>query len=564
MIKRKKRLISLSLVFALALMLTACGNAGSEAKVEGAEGGTFHLPEPISVIDEGDGEDAASDFKSEANAESAGNSDTVEAKGWDKKTKKKAYQGDGYTVVFDLENTWEGGFQAKIVINNTGKETISDWSLQFEYPDKLDNVWNVDVKKSGKSYTFKSLDWNGKVDAGQSVDFGMSIQSNFKGFPATVTLTGEKTGSDGSDAGSVPTDPAVPGAIDPTATPAESQSSTAPEVTPSSPSEPTPAASKDPGNESSGKGDDVQDAVITKGNQFKKHGRLKVKGRYIVDAKGKAFRLKGVSTHGIAWFPQYVNKKAFRSFKKWGANVVRLACYTSEGGEMYNPSVDWKTIDKGVKAATELGMYVIIDWHILMENNPTMTTAKAKKFFKHFAKKYGKRKNVIFEICNEPNGCGWSDVKSYAKKIIPIIRKYSNNIIVVGTPTWSQDVDTAANDRLTGKYKKNVCYTIHFYAATHKDNIRDKVTYAYKKKLPILCTEFSICDASGNGSLDKSSANTWMKLFKKYKIGYMTWSLCNKAESSALINSSCQKTGGFKKSDLSAAGKWFVKTLKKY
>ena len=156
-----------------------------------------------------------------------------------------------------------------------------------------------------------------------------------------------------------------------------------------------PNATPDPQEaEESDATDDIEDAKVTGGNQFKKHGRLKVKGRYIVDKNGKAFKLKGVSTHGIAWFPQYVNKSAFKSFKKWGANAVRLACYTSQG-EQYNPSKDWKTIDKGVKAATELGMYVIIDWHILQENNPTMTTKKQRSF-SSILQKNTARKQTLF------------------------------------------------------------------------------------------------------------------------------------------------------------------------
>ena len=514
MIRAIKKGLSLAMVLAMTLTLTACGNTSSEARVDGPDGGSYKIPEPITVI------------KNDVN-------DGV--KPWDGTTKKETYHGSDYDVTFSLDDTWPGGFNAKIIVENTGKMDIDDWALTFNYPDDLSNVWNVEVKKAGSDgYTFRSLDWNSLIAVGASAEIGMTVQTDFAGFPSVYQLSGDriKPGSKNNQSGQNANNNQNNGTSD---------------------------VSEDDDDVV----DDIDDAAITKGAQFKKHGKLKVKGRYIVDKKNKAYRIKGVSTHGIAWFPEYVNKSAFNSFRKWGCNTVRLACYSSQG-EGYNTTSCWKTIDKGVKAATELGMYVIIDWHILNENNPLMTTANAKKFFKHFGKKYGKRKNVIWEICNEPNGCEWKDVKKYAKKIIPVIRKYSDNIIVVGTPTWSQDVDTAANSRLTGKYAKNVCYTIHFYAATHKDNIREKVKYAFKKKLPVLCTEFSICDASGNGSLDKSSANTWMKLFKKYKIGYNTWSLCNKAESSALIKSSCQKKGKFKKSDLSAAGKWFVGALKKY
>lgn len=527
---------NMSLVLVTALILTGCGQQ-SDARSDGQNSGTYKLPDPITVVKDEETPKAASFEEKKPEKATLGEAaESNKAEAWDGKTMENTFKGDGFDVVFKLQNTWEGGFTANVEIKNTGAKKIRNWEVDFNLPCGIRQLWNAQLSGTDSSgYTVKATeDWNRDIEVGKSVEFGFNGQKNFDGFPASYKLTGELVEADASPAPAATQDP---NAADPNAT-------TDPEAT-----------------DETEDTDDIEDAEITAGNQFKKHGRLKVKGRYIVDEKGKAFKLKGISTHGIAWFPQYVNKSAFKSFKKWGANAVRLACYTSQG-EQYNPSKDWKTIDKGVKAATELGMYVIIDWHILQENNPTMTTSRAKKFFKHFAQKYGKRKNVIFEICNEPNGCDWKDVKKYAKKVIPVIRKYSNNIIVCGTPTWSQDVDTAANSRLTGKYAKNLCYTIHFYAATHKDNIRDKVKYAFKKKLPILCTEFSICDASGNGALDKGSANTWIKLFKKYKIGFFTWSLCNKAESSALIKSSCNKTGNFKKSDLTAAGKWFISKLR--
>lgn len=284
-----------------------------------------------------------------------------------------------------------------------------------------------------------------------------------------------------------------------------------------------------------------------------KYGRLKVKGTNIVSKSGKKVQLKGVSTHGIAWFPQYVNKSCFKSFKKMGANTIRLAFY-SDPASGYTTSLYTK-IEEGVKYATELGMYVIIDWHILADGNPRTHQANALKFFTRFSKKYKNHKNVLYEICNEPNGnVTWkNNIKPYANKVIKRIRTYDKKaIIIVGTPTWSQDVDIAADSPLLGK---NIVYSLHFYAKTHTDWIRQKLVTAHNKGLPVLVSEFSICDASGNGGIDKKSGNKWRKLLNKYKIGYVAWSVCNKAETSALIKSSCTKLGGFTKKNLSKTGK---------
>lgn len=299
---------------------------------------------------------------------------------------------------------------------------------------------------------------------------------------------------------------------------------------------------------------------------FSKHGRLSVKDGKLTDKNGKVFQLKGVSTHGIAWFPDYVNKKAFKTLRNdWKANVIRLAMYTEEySGYLSGGNKDYleKLIDDGVKSATELGMYSIIDWHILSDGNPLTHKKEAKKFFKKMSGKYADNSQVLYEICNEPNGgTSWSDIKKYAEEIIPVIRENAPKaIIIVGTPTWSQEVDKAANDRIKGY--DNIMYTFHFYAATHKDDLRNRVDAAVKSGLPIFITEFSICDASGNGGIDYASAKAWKKLINKYKLSYCAWNLSNKSETSALIKSGNKKLSGWKSGQLSATGKWIRKMIK--
>jgi endoglucanase len=208
-------------------------------------------------------------------------------------------------------------------------------------------------------------------------------------------------------------------------------------------------------------------------------------------------------------------------------------------------------------------MYVIIDWHVLNDNNPNTYKSEAIEFFQEMSKKYASYDNVLYEICNEPNGATtWADVKSYATDVISEIRKNdSDAVILVGTPTWSQDVDAAAADRIAND--ENVMYVLHFYAATHKDDLRNKLVAAHKAGLPVFISEFSICDASGNGSVDYDSASKWLSLIQDYNISYVGWNLSNKAESSALLKSSCTKISGFSESDLSETGKWLFESFSK-
>lgn len=297
-------------------------------------------------------------------------------------------------------------------------------------------------------------------------------------------------------------------------------------------------------------------------------GPLHVEGSRLADSDGNPVQLRGVSTHGLAWYPKYVNRKLFKQLAdKWNANVVRLAMYTEEYGG-YCSGGDRKAlrklVRKGVNYATEAGLYVIIDWHILSDGNPLKHQDEAVKFFKTMSKDYADHTNVIYEICNEPNGgTSWSDIKKYAEKVIPVIRKNSPDaLIIVGTPNWSQLVNEAAADPITGY--DNIVYAMHFYAATHKDWLRSELVKAAEAGLPLFVSEFGICDASGNGAIDKASANKWIKTLDKYGISYVCWNLSNKNESSSLISSSCTKTRSFKKSDLSEEGKWLYRLLRSY
>lgn len=297
-------------------------------------------------------------------------------------------------------------------------------------------------------------------------------------------------------------------------------------------------------------------------------GRLHVKGTKLVDKKGHEVQLRGVSTHGLSWYPQYVNDKCFAQlYDKWGANVVRLAMYTEEyngycSGDAKNRSDLKKLIKKGVRLAKKHKMYVIVDWHILSDGNPNSHKKEAKAFFREMSREFKGYNNVIYEICNEPNnGTSWKEIKSYARSVISTIRKNDKKaVIVVGTPTWSQDVDQAAADPIKGD---NIMYALHFYAATHKTDLRNKMTAAINKGLPVFVTEYGICDASGNGAIDKKEADRWIQTMDEYGVSYIAWNLSNKQESSSIIKSSCPKVSGFKKSELSDEGRWLYHLLRK-
>lgn len=447
--------------------------------------------------------------------------------------------GDFYAEI-GHDTTWEADGKKcateSINIYNNTSAPAKDWKLEITYKGTpaVDQIWGGEYKISGKTVSIKAVDYTQKIPAKGSINLGYNFSSDDLAVEKYVLYVND-TQYSGDGLKMV---------------------ASAPEKTDS--------------NETSGGGKITESAATEKKNNtnvpgeipFETHGKLSVKETDIVDMNGDKYQLKGVSTHGITWFPDYVNKEAFETLRDdWGANLIRLAMYTDTGDSYGYCSGGDKDeilalVDKGVSAATELGMYVIVDWHILSDSDPNNHIDDAKEFFDKVSKKYAAQENVIYEICNEPNGgTQWSSVKSYAGTIIPVIRANDKDaLIIVGTPNWSQDVDIASQDPITGY--DNIMYAVHFYAATHKDDLRNKVKTALDNGLPVFVSEFSLCDASGNGGIDYDSSDEWFKLINENNLSYSSWSLCNKNETSALIKSDSTATGSLSDGDLSDTGKY--------
>ena len=297
------------------------------------------------------------------------------------------------------------------------------------------------------------------------------------------------------------------------------------------------------------------------------YGALHVEGGSLVDNTGKAVQLTGVSSHGLSWFPEYVTADSIKSLRdNWGINVIRLAMYTSDyngycvGGQDIQDTLK-DNIDEAVKAATDNDMYVIIDWHILNDSNPNEYKSDAIQFFGEMVRKYEDNENVIYEICNEPNGdTTWEDIKAYANEVIPVIRNVNKDaLILVGTPKWSSDLDSVMDDPLDFD---NIMYTYHFYAGSHKSSARNALTNALEEGLPVFISEYGFVSADGDGAVDSKEAAKWQEVIDEYQLSSCIWNLSNKAEGSALIASDCDKTADLQYDDLSEQGQYFFDMLK--
>ncbi len=302
------------------------------------------------------------------------------------------------------------------------------------------------------------------------------------------------------------------------------------------------------------------------GNGVLKHGALKAINGKIVDKNGDNVVLRGMSSHGLVWFPEFTNKYSIGKTKESGANVFRAAMYTEEYGGYTTGENEKQNSRKILYSAVDntisLDMYVIIDWHILYDSNPQKHKSEALTFFDEVSKKYADNPAVIYEICNEPHGVSWkNDIKPYAEEIIPIIRKNSPNaLIIVGSNTWSQDVDEAAEDLLDFE---NIAYSFHFYSGTHKiDSFKPKIEKALSKGATIFVTEWGTSEASGNDGNYFDEAYKWLDYLDEKEISRINWSLCDKDESSAALLSGADPDN-WNESNLSESGKFIFESFKR-
>ena len=292
----------------------------------------------------------------------------------------------------------------------------------------------------------------------------------------------------------------------------------------------------------------------------KKHGQLKVDGLQLVDEKGAPIVLRGMSFGWHNFWPRFYNEGAVEWLvKDWKSSVVRAAMgIEPNGGYLQDKTGSVQKVEAVVDGAIKSGVYVIIDWH-----SHNIQLDEAKEFFKMMATKYGNHPNVIYEIFNEPDYESWDEVKKYSIEIIKTIRAIDpDNIILVGSPHWDQDVHVVADDPITGY--DNLMYTLHFYAATHKQQLRDRGDYALSKGLPLFISESAGMEATGDGPINEVEWNKWIDWCEKNKISWITWSVSDKDETCSVLQKSANSDGQWKIAHLKESGIKARELLLKY
>lgn len=292
----------------------------------------------------------------------------------------------------------------------------------------------------------------------------------------------------------------------------------------------------------------------------KLYGQLQVHGNQLCNEAGEPVVLRGVSYGWHNLWPRFYNKKSVRWLKKdWNCTVLRAAMGTViEDNYIENPEHALNCIETVVKASIRNNIYVIIDWHTYYPQKE-----EAKVFFGKMAKKYGKYPHVIYEIYNEPMEDTWESVKEYANEVITEIRKYDpDNIILVGSPHWDQDLHLVAADPLEGF--NNIMYTLHFYAATHKQALRDVAQDALKKGIPVFVSECAGMECTGDGPINYEEWELWVKWMESNKISWINWSISDKNETCSMLLPRANKKGGWDESLIKPAGIQTRKYLREY
>ncbi|MEU1215832.1 cellulase family glycosylhydrolase [Streptomyces sp. NPDC005790] len=389
----------------------------------------------------------------------------------------------GCKIDYTVASQWTGGFQAAVKVTNLGAP-VTGWTLGFAMPDagqKVVQGWNATWSQSGSAVSVAGVDWNRTLATGAAAEVGFT--GSFTGAnpkPTAFTLNG--VACTGSLEEEPPTDP--------------------------------------------------------DGTPVDINGQLHVCGVNLCNQYDRPIQLRGMSTHGIQWFDQCYNAASLDALANdWKSDLLRISMYVQEDGYETDPAGFTARVNELVDMAEARGMYALIDFHTLTPGDPNYNLQRAKTFFASVAARNAGKKNVIYEIANEPNGVSWSAIKNYAEQVIPVIRAADPDaVVIVGTRGWSSlGVSDGSNESEivnSPVNATNIMYAFHFYAASHKDDYRSALSRA-ASQLPLFVSEFGTVSANGGGAMDRASTTAWLDLLDQRKISYANWTYSEAPESSA-------------------------------
>ncbi|MBN1782220.1 cellulase family glycosylhydrolase [bacterium] len=280
-------------------------------------------------------------------------------------------------------------------------------------------------------------------------------------------------------------------------------------------------------------------------------GQLRVEDAQIVNEAGTPVALRGMSLFWSQWIGKYYNAQCVEWLKEdWKCTVVRAAMAVDADGYLVHPETEMRKVVEVIEACIGQGIYVIVDWH---DHEAEKHVEAAIEFFREIAQSYGDEPNLIYEIYNEPLQISWPNVvKPYADTLVAEIRSIDpDNIIIVGTPTWSQDVDVAARNPVLAD---NIAYAVHFYSGTHTQWLRNKSTNAMNNGAALFASEWGTTQSNGDGPLYLDETDKWIDYMDEHLISWCNWSIADKNESSAALKPGASAAGGWTEDDLTESG----------
>ncbi|MET8175595.1 cellulase family glycosylhydrolase [Streptomyces clavifer] len=413
----------------------------------------------------------------------------------------------GLTAEITRTSTWDSGYGAAVTLTNNGDTAANGWTVEFDLPAGTDvsTHWSATKTRQGHHYTFTNVSYNGAVAPGRAASFGFNASG--PGSPLNCTINGA---------------------------PCEGGGTTEP------PTEPPAAASPVAVN-----------------------GQLTVCGTKLCNEHGNPIQLRGMSSHGTQWYPQCLTGGSLDALANdWKADVLRVSTYVQEDGYETDPEHFTNLANTLIQQATDRGMYVIVDWHMLSPGDPNANLANARKFFTDIANRNKSKSNILYEIANEPSGVSWPQIKSYAEQIIPVIRNIDSNApVLVGTRAWSSfGVSEGAGESEVVNNQvraSNIMYTFHFYADSHRDEYLATLSRA-ADKLPVFVTEFGTQNYSGEGDNDFAMSQRYLDLMQAKKISWVNWNFSDDHRSGAVFKTGTCDSGGpwAGTSSLKPAGVW--------
>jgi len=292
---------------------------------------------------------------------------------------------------------------------------------------------------------------------------------------------------------------------------------------------------------------------------FERHGRLAFRAGRLRSADDAAVMLRGVSLFWSQWAPEFYNQRLVHWLAEdWAVDILRIAVAATSPGYLSDPKGEIGKAKTIIDAAISTGIYVLLDWH-----GHDLETEAARTLFRAIASAYGDCPNIMYETWNEPHSrYSWNeDILPHHLTTLATIREFAPRAPVI----WASQ-DFAGRPDLVAEASilhANVGCSLHFYAGTHREGLRMRTDEALAKGAAVLATEWGLGESDGSGTLDKLEAERWLQFLRARRIGYINWSICDKAETCAALLPGCSADGGWRRSHLSVSGSFVRDDLRR-